>query len=50
MANVKSQKKSDKALKNETKTLFTWSGGPWSSGVGFFCFRALVGGLSNTHK
>ena len=21
-----------------TKTLFTWSGGPWSSGVGFFCF------------
>ena len=21
-----------------TKTLFTWSGGPRSSGVGFFCF------------
>ena len=21
-----------------TKTLFTWSGGPPSSGVGFFCF------------
>ena len=21
-----------------TKTLFTWSGGPQSSGVGFFCF------------
>ena len=24
-----------------TKTLFTWSGGPRSSGVGFFCFHAL---------
>ena len=23
------------------KTLFTWSGGPRSSGVGFFCFHAL---------
>ena len=23
------------------KGLFTWSGGPWSSGVGFFCFHAL---------
>ena len=22
----------------ETKTLFTWRGGPRSSGVGFFCF------------
>ena len=22
-------------------TLFTWSGGPRSSGVGFFCFHAL---------
>ena len=25
-----------------TKTLFTWSGGPQSSGVGFFCFHALA--------
>ena len=25
----------------ETKGLFTWSGGPRSSGVGFFCFHAL---------
>ena len=24
-----------------SKTLFTWSGGPRSSGVGFFCFHAL---------
>ena len=24
-----------------SKGLFTWSGGPWSSGVGFFCFHAL---------
>ena len=24
-----------------TKTLFTWSGGPRSSGVSFFCFHAL---------
>ena len=23
---------------NDPKTLFTWSGGPRSSGVGFFCF------------
>ena len=23
------------------KGLFTWSGGPRSSGVGFFCFHAL---------
>jgi len=26
---------------NLTKGLFTWSGGPRSSGVGFFCFHAL---------
>ena len=25
----------------ETKGLFTWSGGTRSSGVGFFCFHAL---------
>ena len=25
----------------ETKGLFTWSGGPRSSGVSFFCFHAL---------
>ena len=25
----------------EIKTLFTWSGGPRASGVGFFCFYAL---------
>ena len=25
----------------EAKTLFTWSGGPRSSGAGFFCFQAL---------
>ena len=24
-----------------SKGLFTWSGGPLSSGVGFFCFHAL---------
>ena len=24
-----------------SKTLFTWSGGPRSSGVGFFCFVSL---------
>ena len=24
-----------------SKGLFTWSGGPRSSGVGFFCFHAL---------
>ena len=24
-----------------SKTLFTWSGGPRSSGVSFFCFHAL---------
>ena len=28
-------------LPGTTKTLFTWSGGPRSSGVGFFCFHAL---------
>ena len=27
--------------KRVTKGLFTWSGGPRSSGVGFFCFYAL---------
>ena len=27
--------------KVKTKGLFTWSGGPRSSGVGFFCFHAL---------
>ena len=26
---------------NASKGLFTWSGGPRSSGVGFFCFHAL---------
>ena len=26
---------------HDTKGLFTWSGGPRSSGVGFFCFHAL---------
>ena len=26
---------------NEVKGLFTWSGGPRSSGVSFFCFHAL---------
>ena len=28
-------------FKVATKGLFTWSGGPRSSGVGFFCFHAL---------
>ena len=28
------------------KTLFTWSGGPRSSGVGFFCFHAPLGSPS----
>ena len=27
--------------RDRTKGLFTWSGGPQSSGVGFFCFHAL---------
>ena len=27
--------------KKSIKTLFTWSGGPRSSGVGFFCFHGL---------
>ena len=27
-------------LPGTTKTLFTWSGGPRSSGVGFFCFAS----------
>ena len=26
------------SIKRVTKTLFTWSGGPRFSGVGFFCF------------
>ena len=30
-----------KFLAKSNKTLFTWSGGPRSSGVGFFCFHAL---------
>ena len=30
-----------KRLVAPAKTLFTWSGGPRSSGVGFFCFHAL---------
>ena len=29
------------SIKRVTKGLFTWSGGPRSSGVGFFCFHAL---------
>ena len=29
------------SVKCVTKGLFTWSGGPRSSGVGFFCFHAL---------
>ena len=29
------------AVKCVTKGLFTWSGGPRPSGVGFFCFYAL---------
>ena len=28
-------------IKIVSKGLFTWSGGPRSSGVGFFCFHAL---------
>ena len=28
-------------LKYNPQTLFTWSGGPRSSGVGFFCFGDL---------
>ena len=38
-------KKARKSSRDEDwlayKTLFTWSGGPRSSGVGFFCFHAL---------
>ena len=29
------------SIKRVTKGLFTWSGGPRSSGVSFFCFHAL---------
>ena len=29
------------SFKGQFKGLFTWSGEPRSSGVGFFCFRAL---------
>ena len=29
------------SIKCVTKGPFTWSGGPRSSGVGFFCFHAL---------
>ena len=29
------------SIANPSKGLFTWSGGPRSSGVGFFCFHAL---------
>ena len=29
------------AIFTVTKGLFTWSGGPRSSGIGFFCFHAL---------
>ena len=29
-------------LNNSCKGLFTWSGGPRSRGVGFFCFHALA--------
>ena len=36
-----SKSKIDKIRISETKGLFTWSGGPRSSGVGFFCFHAL---------
>ena len=35
------QKLEHQRIQNETKTLFTWSGGPRPSGVGFFCFHAL---------
>ena len=31
-----------KSERTVSKTLFTWSGGPRSSGVGFFCFHALA--------
>ena len=37
MKNLKSQNNCRKMIKG----LFTWSGGPRSSGVGFFCFHAL---------
>ena len=33
-----SKSKIDKIRISETKGLFTWNGGPRSSGVGFFCF------------
>ena len=32
-----------------TKGLFTWSGGPRSSGVGFFCFHALADTKQKKH-
>ena len=31
----------DSGVAESSKGLFKWSGGPWSSGVGFFCFHAL---------
>ena len=35
------QKLEHQRIQNETKTLFTWSGEPRSSEVGFFFFHAL---------
>ena len=32
---------SEKLYRTALKGLFTWSGGPRYSGVGFFCFHAL---------
>ena len=40
-ARRQSQATHDSCVCFETKGLFTWSGGPRSSGVGFFCFHAL---------
>ena len=41
LARRQSQATHDSCVCFETKGLFTWSGGPRSSGVGFFCFHAL---------
>ena len=40
-ASERTEARLDSPAKNRIKTLFTWSGGPRSSGVGFFCFHAL---------
>ena len=35
---IEHETETDNLMRTKAKTLFTWSGGPRSSGVGFFCF------------